>query len=798
MFRNYFKTTFRKLIKDKRYTLINIAGLSTGLILFLTIALYVQRELNVDKHQPDWENIYRVNAAYTSSEGNTDVYAVTYQPLAEAMESDLPEIEAATNFFSPAAQLSFRSDDQMLSIDNTLIYYTANSFFEVFTHDWVDQGQLLNAPNTVVISDKLAARFFGKEDAIGQTLTYEDPQQTLTLTVSGIFKSTQAPSHIAYEMLISDESSINFWRQGLADNWNLQYVYTYFKVANRTSTMALNEKLGIIREKYQAEGDRLAYQAQPLGNIYWNATFFEPGVNGNISYIYVFGTFALVVLLLAGVNFINLMTARSIRRSKEVAIRKIVGANKRGLIFQYLLESIALAMISMVVAGVSVERLIPVINANFDLQIAFNLFDNGALLIMVVLVPLVLGFVSGIYPALVLSSFKANNILQGKASWNFSGNQLRKGLLLFQFLISILVISGVMVINQQMNFIKNQGLGFTEDPIVVLPRISNNSNYLMRLELQDEPGIQGIASLSSIPGYRDPRGRNIKENGTTGDGINANGIWVSEEYAEIIDIEFLAGRNFTIDDQENTVILNEKAVTDLGWEIENALGKRIVMTGRDGFDPTTYEVLGVIEDYNYQSMYEQVAPLFLRNNSKSRSGGDASIVKISKARFEESLAAIQNVWTDIEKAQAFDYYFLDDALNEVYQKEMKLSKTVNYVSGISILICFLGLFGLVSLTLESRRKEIGIRQVLGASGKTIARLLSSSYTRIIGLSIVIGAPISYYLLDQWLSNFAYRVDYSFTIYFAVGLGTLLLSIVLVGSQSIHASKTNPVESLRED
>jgi putative ABC transport system permease protein len=796
MFKNYFKSTFRILIKDKRYSLINIVGLSTGLVLFLTISLFIQRELSFDKHNDGFEDIYRVNLVADNTDGIPESYAATYEPLANAVKSELPSVTAATRFFPPAAQLSFRSGDEKISIED--IFYTDPDFFKVFTLEWITKDEsLLNNPNTTVISEAMAIRFFGTTDVLGKTLTYEDPQQKHSVEITGVFKTSNAPSHLTYEMLIAYNSGVNFWKSGLDGNWRMMFVYTYFKTNGLVSEDDLSTQLAALAPKYKGAETTVSFKKQALTGVYWAASLYEPGINGNKSYIYVFGTFALVVLILAAVNFVNLMTARSIRRSKEVAIRKIIGANKRGLISQFLLESITLATFSMVVAGVTVERLIPIINANFDLQIAFNIFDNLLLASIVFLTPLVLGVLSGIYPALILSSFNANNIISGKTKWNFSHENLRKGLLVFQFLISVLIISGVMVINQQMNFIKNEGLGFTENPVIVLPRIGDESSSLIRTELANEPGIEGIASLSSIPGYRTPRRRNIKASGTTGGGIAANGIWVSEQYADIIKIEFTSGRNFKTSDQENTVILNEQAVTDLGWTIEEAVGKKIVMTGRGGFDATTYEVLGVVENYHYQSMYEKVAPLFLKNNQNGNGGG-ASIVEISKERFEESILTLQATWDRIEKSEAFDYYFLDDALNDVYQKEVKLSKTVNYVSGISILICFLGLFGLVTLTLESKKKEIGIRKILGASGQTIIKLLSSSYTKTILVSIVVGLPLSYYLLDKWLSNFVYRVNYSFGIYFAVGLGILALSILLIGVQSWKATRSNPIDSLREE
>lgn len=789
--------TLRKLVKDKRYSLINIVGLSTGLILFLTIALFIQREINFDKYHADYSNIYRVNSSSFNVDGVPSTMAITYEPLALALRSDLPSVKAATRFYAPAAQLSFRAKDNKISVED--IFYTDPEFYKVFTMDWLDKKEsLLDEPNTTVISDEIAIRFFGTTDVIGQVLTYEDPRQKHSLTITGVFRKESAPSHLNYEMLITYDSGVNFWKPGLDGNWNMMFVYTYFKTAGFVSPEDLDMQLAGLGTKYKGVESTISFEGQKLSTIYWNAKQYEPGINGNRSYIYIFGTFAIIVLVLAAVNFINLMTARSIRRSKEVAIRKIMGANKKGLVINYLLESIILAAVAMLVASVSVERLMPLINENFDLQISFNIFSNLLLGCLVIGTPILIGVLSGIYPAIVISSFKASNIISGNTRWNISHKNLRNGLLVFQFLISVLVISGVMVINQQMNFIKNEGLGFSENPIIVLPRIDNNSNFLIRSELENEPGIEGIASLSSIPGYRTPRARYIKENGRQGQGISANGIWVSEQYTEIIGTEFVEGRNFTSSDEEHSVILNEQAVVDLGWTNSSSIGKKIVLSGRNGFETTTYSVLGVVENYHYQSFYEEVAPLFLLNNGKSRTGGDASIVEVSKENFAESIVALENTWDAIEQAEAFDYYFLDDALNEVYQKEIKLSKTVNFVAGISILICCLGLFGLVTLTLESKKKEIGIRKVLGASGKSIIQLLSSSYSKTILISILIGLPISYYLLDQWLANFVYRVNYSFGLYFLVGFGILVLSLFLIGAQSWKVTRINHVDSLREE
>ncbi len=798
MFRSCLKTTVRKLIKDKKYTLINLVGLSSGLMLFLVIVLFVQRELDTDKHHEDWNSIFRVNSAYSDQDGGTDIYASSFQPLSAALKSDIPEVEASVYFFSPAAQLSFRSGDELLSIPNDKMLYTNNDFFDVFSVEWSNRGNRLNDPNTAVISEELAIRFFGNEEPIGKTLIYEDRTQTISLSVSGVFKKPETQSHFDYQMLINQDSKINFWKGYIENNWNMLFVYTYFKTTTGVEASQLNEKLAEIKSKYQANNDRFTYQVQALDDLYWHPVLFEPGQNGNLAYVYVFGSLAGIVLMLAAVNFINLMTARSIRRSKEIGIRKVVGASRSTIIFQHLLEAIVLASISMIVAGTTVERILPTINNNFGLSLSFNLFSNPLLLGTIIFSPLILGFLSGIYPAVAMASYKASGILGNKKVATFSHRNLRKGLLVFQFLISVIVISGVLIIQRQMAYVKNSGLGFGDDPIIVLSRINNNSNFLIRQALEGEPNIQGIASLSSIPGYRDPRARNVKENGDVGDGIFCNGIWASEDYADIIDLEFIQGRNFEITDEENTVLLNQKAATDLGWPEEEAIGKNIVMTGRNGFDPTTYRVIGVVEDYHYKSMYEEIEPLFIKNNSKSRNGGDASIVKISKKGFDQTMSKIQTVWEEIEKSDAFDYYFLDDAMNKVYQKELKLSNTVNYVAFISILVCFLGLYGLVSLTLESRKKEIGIRKVLGASESLIALLLSSSYSKVIATSIIIGLPISYYFLNKWLSGFTYRIDYSFVIYFLIGLGLLAISLVLVSAQSIYASRKNPVQSLREE
>lgn len=798
MFKSYLKSTFRKLVKDQLYTLINVIGLSTGFAMFLIIALYTDRELSTDKHHQDHDRIFRVNTDYTNPEGITTRYASGYQPMASALVADNPEVEEAAMFFSPAAQFSFRANDELISVENTKIYYTTDDFFEVFNHEWAAQGKMLSEPNTVVISSNLASRFFGDKNAMGQTLTYEANGQKHSLEVTGIFESSNKPSHLDYDMLINYDSGINFWKGGIDNNWGFMYVYTYFKANQDKSILEWNETLKQTREKYKAKSDRIVFTAQPLTDIYWTPSEYEPGKNGNKAYIYVFGAFGLTVILLAIVNFVNLMTARSMRRSKEVAVRKVVGASRGGLIGQFLIESTVLSIIAMLFGAVLAERLISPINASLDLSLSFDIFGNAMLGLVVLGLPLLVGFLSGLYPAFVISALKPYSLLGGKMKWSVSHNHLRNGLLSLQFLISVLVISGVLVISNQMNYIKTQGLGFQEDPVLVLPRISNNSNYLIRQQVASNPGIKGIAALTSIPGYRTPRPRNIKENGTQGDGISANGIWVSEDYADIIDLNFSAGRNFTENDRENTLILNERAARDLGWEGFDAIGKQLVMTGRDGFEEATYEVIGVIEDYHYQSLYEKVEPLFLKNDSHSRSGGSASIVQISRQNLDETLAYLSSVWSEIEQTEAFDYYFLDDAVSEVYEKEIKLAKTVNYVSAISILVCLLGLFGLVSLNLESKRKEIGIRKALGASIGSIGGLFAKKYLWIISVSVVAGLPISYRLLDLWLSNFEYGISYSVFTYAFVGLGLMLVSLALVALQSARASKINPVSALRDE
>ncbi|OEK01377.1 hypothetical protein BFP97_07535 [Roseivirga sp. 4D4] len=799
MFRSYLKSTFRKLAKDKEYTVINLVGLSTGLILFLIISIYIDNESSVDKHLSDWDSIYRVNTVFTNNEGLTEEYAVSYQPLAEALKNDLAKVSSATTFYSPSAQFSFRSGNEMVSVENDQIYFTNDEFFNVFDHQWEGPQGALNQPNTTVISDKLAEKFFGSSDkAVGQMLTYKDPQRTLSLLVSGVFRTSNAPSHLSYEMLIQDESSINFWNSGIRGSWSYLYVYTYFKTLPGISKSDLDESLSGIRKKHQVNRDNIQYSVQPLGEVYFNPKMNEPGVNGNMMYVYVFGVFGLIVLILAAVNFINLMVARSIRRIKEVAVRKVVGASRVGLILQFLFEATVLALLSMMIAGVSVERLMSVINSSFDLNLSFNVFQDSQLLLVMLITPFVIGVASGIYPALVISKYKTNTLLKGTSHLSISGAPVRKVLLGFQFFISVLVISGVAIINDQLSYVKANGLGFKEDPIIVLPRISAKSNILIRERVANNVNVKGMASLSAIPGYRSPLTRNIKASNSTGDGVRTNAVWVSEQYSDILELQFVSGRNFNASDDEHCLILNRKAIEALGWAPSEALTQKLVMTGRSGFEPQVYDIVGVVEDYNYGSMYEAVEPLFLQNDSQSLVGGKPSIVEISRGNFDETLVYLSSVWNEIEQNEAFDFYFLDDAMSTIYENEIKLSKTIQYASIISLLICFLGLYGILNLSLASKKKEISLRKVLGATGKSLAHLISIGYFRIILIGVILGLPISYVLINRWLESFVYHVKYSFATYTAIAATLMIVSIVLVSIQTFRASNVNPVDSLRDE
>ena len=798
MFKSLFKTTVRKLIKDRLYTGINVFGLAVGFGLFLVIALYVQRELSTDQQHEDYELIYRVNTDVTSEEGVTSHYALGYQPMAQSLVDEFPAVEAATIFYSPAAQFSFRAIDELISVENSNIFFTTNGFFDIFEHDWLREGKRLTEPNTVVLSSELAKRFFGQGEAMGQTLTYETGGRKFILEVTGIFEKSTKPSHLAYDMLISYESDINFWKAMVERNSGYMYVYAYFKANQQLPLVDWNAALATWKTQYPNVGSSRDFTVQPLTDIYWNPRELEPGSTGNMAYIYIFGAFGLTVIVLAIVNFVNLMTARSIRRSKEAAVRKIVGASRRGLIGQFLMEATLLSAFAMLFGGVLAERLITPINSGLGLELSFDIFGNASLALTVLLLPLAVGLLSGMYPAFIISAIRPFSLLGGRLKWSISHHYLRNGLLALQFLISVLVISGVLIISRQMDYIKAEGLGFQEDPVIVLPRISNNSNYLIRQEVAANPDVKAMASLTSIPGYRVPRARQIKEAGTAGEGIQANGIWVSLDYASIMELEFTKGRDFEETDRENTLIINETAARALGWQDYEAIGKSLVIMERNGFGSTPYEIVGVIEDFHYQSMYEEVAPLFLKNDEHSRRGGAASIVQLSQQNLDETLAYLASTWSEIEQTEAFDYYFLDDAVSEEYEKEVKLSKTVKYVSAISIIVCLLGLFGLVSLNLESRRKEIGIRKVLGATIARIGLLFAQKYVGIIVISVAVGLPISYYLLNLWLANFKYSIDYSMLTYCLVGAGLLLVSLSLVGIQSASASQTNPVDSLRDE
>lgn len=800
MFRSYLKSTFRKLIKDKEYTVINLVGLSTGLVLFLIISIYIGNERSVDRHLADWDEIYRVTSKFSNEEGLTEEYAVSYQPLAEALKNDLAKVSFATTFYSPSAQFSFRSGDEMVSVENHQIYFTDQDFFNVFDHQWVGTHGRLDQPNTTIISDKLAEKFFGNaNEALGQTLTYQDPQRTLSLLVSGVYKTSNAPSHLSYEMLIQDESGINFWNEGIRGNWNYLYVYTYFKTLAGTQKYEIDEALSDIRKRYQANRENLEFSAQPLGEVYFNPKMNEPGTNGNIMYVYVFGAFGLIVLVLAAVNFINLMVARSVRRIKEVAVRKVVGASRRWLILQFLFEASVLALLAMIVAGVLVERLMSVINSSFDLNLSFDLFQNTQLMMVMLITPFVIGLASGLYPALIVSRYKVNTLLKGTSHLNISGSTtLRKVLLGFQFFVSILVISGVSLINNQLSYVKANGLGFKEDPVIVLPRISSKSNMLIRERVADHVSIKAMASLSAIPGYRNPLIRNIKASNSPGEGVRTNAVWVSEQYSDILELEFISGRNFNNRDDENSLILNRKAIDALGWTPAEALTQRLIMTGRSGFEEQVYDIVGVVEDYNYGSMYEAIEPLFLKNDSQSTVGGKPSIVEISRENFDETLTYLSSVWNEIEQNEAFDFYFLDDAMRSIYENEIKLSKVTQHASIISLLICFLGLYGILNLTLASKKKEISLRKVLGASGKNLAQLLSTDYFKIILVAVIFCLPLSYIIINRWLENFAYRIEYSFLTYAMITAILMVSSLLLVSVQTLRASNVNPVDALRDE
>lgn len=804
MIRNYLKIAFRNLLRSKIFSFINIFGLSVGLATCLLIMLYVIDELSYDKHHKDGAQIFRV-ALQTADEKWSSMAA----PLAEGFKKDFAEVEETTRL------LNFPNIDKVLLTNEkadkqfyeTNAYYVDNTFFNIFTYDFkYGNGQTaLSQPNTIVISETVANKIFANENPVDKVINVEIPYGKLNYTIKGVFRDKQQKSHINAHLLLSMQNGdIGQWVNSQT-NWAVNSLFhTYIKLKPATNVASFERKLPSFWER-NGGADMRAINVtktlflQPLHDIYLKSAFGnEISANGSMTYVYIFSSIAAFLLLIACINFMNLSTARSEKRAKEVGVRKVMGANKNALVKQFLGESLIMSFIALFIALILVQISLPAFN-NFT-QKSIDIFKTPSIFIWISGLTIVTAILAGLYPSFYLSSFKPIAVLKGRLINSISATFIRKGLVVFQFTISVTLILVTMVIWRQMGLIRNQDLGFNKDHQLIIPfrSAATANNYTaLKNEVLKKANVISATAGTSYPGIQliedqffYAEGKSLEEK------VDVNFARVNDDYIETLGYKVLYGRAFSKNPKADTnaIILNESAIKQLGYTSQNAVGKKINYEERGQI--LHKEIIGVVKDFNFHSLHEAIGPYGM-----VKLVGDQHnffIAHVQKGDFESTIANIEQIWKKINPASPFEYYFLDQDFQKNYQKEEHTSGIITYFMLITIFIACLGLFGLAAFSAEQRTKEIGVRKVLGATVGQIIGLFSKDFLKLVIIACMIAFPAGYWLMSQWLKNFAYQIEMQWWIYLIAGLTTLLIAFLTVSYQATKAALMNPIKSLKSE
>ncbi|WP_271768587.1 ABC transporter permease [Aquimarina algiphila] len=805
MFKNYIKIAWRNLLKNKFFSLINIFGLAVGLATCFLLMLYVFSETSYDKHHKDINQIYRV-----ALEADGEKWAAGPAPLAQGLASDFPEIEEATRI------LNFPTTDKMLLKDEstnikfyeTNGYYVDSTFFKVFTYDFSygDLKTALNQPNTVVISEAIAHKLYGNANPIDKVINIEIPYGKYNYTVKGVFKNNSTKSHINANLFLSMQNTdIGEW-VGQQTNWAYNNIFhTYIKLGKGTNAIAFEEKLPAFLERNAAVDFKemnLSKELflQPVKDIYLKSDIGnELSVNGNMTYLYIFGSIAAFLLLIACINFMNLSTARSEKRAKEVGVRKVMGAHKKSLIFQYLGESLMMSVLALGLSVVIVVLFLPIFNKFSQKELVF--LESPQLIFWGIGLTLFTGLLSGLYPAFYLSSFKITTVLKGKLVNSFSATFIRKGLVVFQFAISVCLILVAVVIAKQLDFIKNQDLGFKKDQQIILPLRSTTAvdNYnAFKNEMLKNPKVASVSAGSTYPGFDLVQDMFIyAEDKSLDDKVEIHYAQANEDYIKTLGYTLIKGRLLSTNPEADLdgVVLNETAIKQLGYDANNAIGKKVHYE----FDnqQQSLQIVGVIKDFHSRSFHKSILPYAIRKFDKGNQP-NYFIVNIKEGQFDNALSSVKGVWKKINPEVPFQYSFLDQDFQRNYEREQRMSNVIMCFTFIAIFIACLGLLGLASFTTEQRKKEVGIRRVLGASVLGITTLLSKDFLKLVVIAILFASPISYYLGSRWLEGFAYHINISWGLFVIAGGVALGIAFATVSFQVIKAAVSNPVKSLRTE
>ena len=808
MLQNYIKLAIRNLLRNKVYSLINIAGLSLGIACCLLLVLYVQDEMSYDKHHTRLNDIYRIDTKFESDLIGFDKIGNVSPPVAMAMREEIPEVEVAAR-----AVHSF--DEQSLIRYNDKIFYEKDgliadsTIFDVLTYEFLEGNpkKALTDANTVVLSKTMARRFFGNEPALDKTISISQREGNVDYKITGVFNDDKKSIvHANYFTSMMSPGMGEYIRTNpeTANEWAGQnFVPSYLKLAPGHSREVVNKKMNDVLNKYGAAGMRaLGFKKslflEPIRDIYLYSAVDK---NQRITYLYIILSIAAFILFIACINFMNLSTAKATKRAAEIGIRKVMGAFRSSLIRQMLGEAMVIVVIAIIIGLMLVQLTLPAFNTLASKQIVFSRENIGYFSGALAALAIITGIVAGGYPAFYMSSFQPAAVLKGKFNLSSSSGVLRQALVVFQFVIAIMLICGMMVISRQLTFMQQRQLGFDSHAKVVLPLRTSDARKqasALKAELLRTNIAQQASRTAFIPGG--PIWRDMSfyvDGGSMNSAIVNRRNKVEHDYLDVLGIKLLAGRNFNEMDSANQgkIIINKTSAEKFGFAPDKIVGRNVYFDWQG--TKYTLHVIGVMDDYNQTSLKDAIVPISFEL-AEQNDHLQYMVINIPAKDLNKSITSIEGVWKKVVGDTPFEYTFLEDNIQKQYEQDRNISKIITVFTVIAMIICSLGLFGLSSFMAERRFKEIGIRKVMGANVQQIVVMMSTEFVKLVGIAFVIGAPLAWYIMRQWLDDFAYQIPLDVTIFLLAGLSAAIVAIITISYESIRAASVNPVKSLRTE
>ncbi len=803
MLKNYIKIALRNLRRNKLYSVLNIAGLAIGITCCILILLYVQDELSYDRFHEKADRIYRATTHFVLKDRVMN-FASTAHVQGPMFKDAYPEVENYVRFNSYGSRRMIRYEDVTYAEEKFI--WVDNSVFDIFSFNLIkgNPGEALTKPNTVVITEEIAEKYFGSEDPIGKNLRVHSDELYM---VTGVVENIPQNSHIRPDFLASFVTlDLQPTGNATADLVNNVDYYTYLLLKDGADYKALEQKFVGFVEKYlgpliNSIGGSARYDLQPLTSIYLHSNLEnELERTGDIGYVWLFLGIGLFILLLACLNFMNLSTARSANRAKEVGLRKVVGAQKAQLIKQFIGESMILTLIALLLSLILVFFTLPIFNSISGKSLAMSYLSNPVLLLGLFGFFIIVSLIGGSYPAFFLSTFRPVEVLQGRLRRGAKSSVLRISLVSLQFTVSIVLIIGTLIVNKQLNYVRNKNLGYDKDHVIAL-RIRNEDTQkrheAIRNALLANPNILSVSASSSLPLGQNSFSAHHIAGQPADEMIMLHTQIVDEHFIDTYKMEIVQGRNFSKDfptDPQEAIIINEATAKKLGWQ-DDPLGKEIEAL-MSLTEMKKYRVIGVVKDYHFLSLHEEIQPLVLYNANPY--GGDyyRMSLRARPENIQETIGYLTSKWREFDSQYPLEFVFLDDQYDALYRTEERLGKLFGYFTALAIIIGCLGLFGLSAYSAEQRTKEIGIRKVLGATTSNVTMLLVREFTKWVLLAVLVAWPVGYFLMHNWLQNFAYRINLGAGSFLLAAFLAFIIAIMTVTYQALKAAMANPAESLK--